>query len=128
MTALLSMPPQFQRTGEVLCGSAIAAMKNVWRQTVAYVEIAISLPAPPPALAQQTPPQTCCQDSGGRSPGGPPCQVIERWGCTQVRQQGVASSRQTVLDTVRKLCKRQGAGRQSRFKRPLRGHCENGIR
>jgi hypothetical protein len=59
MTALPSMPPRSQRTGEVLCGSATAALKNVWCQTVAYGEKAISQPAsfPPPALAQQTPTQ-----------------------------------------------------------------------
>jgi len=49
MTALPSMPPLPQRTGEVLCGSVTAAMKNVWRQTVAYVEIAISKPTSFPA-------------------------------------------------------------------------------
>lgn len=87
MAALPSMPPQFQRTGEVLCGSATAAMKNVWRQTVAYVEIAISKPTsfpprPPLRWRNRRLHQTCCQDSGGRSPDGRPCQVIRR--CSSV--------------------------------------------
>lgn len=95
------------------------------------------LPAPPPLRwRNRRLHQTCCQDSGGRSPDGRPCQVIRR--CSSVaplsalqakfprcwRQadrhtgssaRGVLSSRQADPYTVRNV-KRQEVGRQSRFK------------
>lgn len=142
MAALLSMPPQLQRTGEVLCGSATAAMKNVWRQTVAYVEIAISKPTsfPPRPLRWRNRRlhRLCCQDSGGRlgrSPGGPPCQVIERCPFKSRSLLRVAGAVPSMLETGRQAHSAKpepqaaGSGQaiEIQAESPSR-HCENGIR